>query len=175
MNMEELGKAMGGKGNLVILIGELSDEPAHGRTDGIKQVVKEQFPIIKVTREQTAHWKRESGKTIMEDWLASGQQIDGVAANNDEIALGALQAIKAARKIGKIPVGGTDGTHDALQSMDKGELNNTVFQDPVGQGNEAVNAAYLLVKKEPNPKVVDGVIWIPYQKVTKENYKTFMK
>jgi inositol transport system substrate-binding protein len=102
MNMEELGKAMGGKGNLAILIGELSDEPAHGRTDGIKQVVKEQFPNIKVTREQTGHWKREPGKTIMEDWLASGQQIDGVAANNDEMALGALQAIKAAGKIGKI-------------------------------------------------------------------------
>ena len=59
--------------------------------------------------------------------------------------------------------------------MAKGELNNTVFQDPVGQGNEAVNAAYLLVKKEPNPKVVDDTIWIPYQKVTKENYKSFMK
>jgi hypothetical protein len=56
---------------------------------------------------------------------------DGVAANNDEMALGALQAIKAAGKIGKIPVGGTDGTHGALESMDKGELNNTVFQDPV--------------------------------------------
>jgi len=175
MNMEELGKAMGGKGNLAILIGELSDEPAHGRTDGIKQVVKEQFPNIKVTREQTGHWKRESGKTIMEDWLASGQQIDGVAANNDEMALGALQAIKAAGKIGKIPVGGTDGTHDALESMDKGELNNTVFQDPVAQGEEAVNAAYLLVKKEPNPKIVDDNVWIPYQKITKENYKSFMK
>jgi inositol transport system substrate-binding protein len=175
MNMEELGKAMGGKGNLAILIGELSDEPAHGRTDGIKQVVKEQFPNIKVTREQTGHWKRESGKTIMEDWLASGQEIDGVAANNDEMALGALQAIKAARKIDKIPVGGTDGTHDALESMAKGELNNTVFQDPVAQGEEAVKAAYLLVKKEPNPKMVDDNVWIPYQKITKENYKSFMK
>jgi inositol transport system substrate-binding protein len=141
MNMEELGKALGGKGKLAILIGELSDEPAHGRTDGIKQVVKKQFPKIKVTREQTGHWKREPGKTIMEDWLASGEQIDGVAANNDEMALGALQAIKAAGKIGKIPVGGTDGTHDALESMGKGELNNTVFQDPVAQGEEAVNAA----------------------------------
>jgi len=175
MNMEELGKAMGGKGNLAILIGELSDEPAHGRTDGIKQVVKEQFPNIKVTREQTGHWKREPGKTIMEDWLASGQQIDGVAANNDEMALGALQAIKAAGKIGKIPVGGTDGTHDALVSMEKGELNNTVYQDPVAQGEEAVNAAYLMAKHEPNPKVVDSNVWIPYQKITKENYKSFMK
>jgi inositol transport system substrate-binding protein len=103
MNMEELAKAMGGKGNLVILIGDLSDEPAHGRTDGIKQVVKEQFPNIKVTREQSGHWKLEPDKTIMEDWLSSGQQIDGVAANNDEMALGALQAIKAAKKIARSP------------------------------------------------------------------------
>jgi inositol transport system substrate-binding protein len=175
MNMEELGKAMGGKGNVAILMGELSNEAAIGRTDGIKKVVKEKFPDIKVVREQTGNWKREQGKTIMENWLASGQEINGVASNNDEMALGALQAIKATGKLGKIPVGGTDGSRDALASMDKGELNNTVFQDPVGQGEEAVNAAYLLVKKEPNPKVVDGNIWIPYQKVTKENYKSFMK
>jgi len=175
MNMEELGKVMGGKGNVAILMGELSNEAAIGRTDGIKKVVKEKFPDIKVVREQSGNWKREQGKTIMENWLASGQEINGVASNNDEMALGALQAIKATGKLGKIPVGGTDGSRDALASMDKGELNNTVFQDPVGQGEEAVNAAYLLVKKEPNPKVVDGNIWIPYQKVSKENYKSFMK
>jgi inositol transport system substrate-binding protein len=175
MNMEELGKAMGGKGNLVILMGELSNEAAIGRTDGIKKIVKEKFPDIKIVREQTGNWKREQGKTIMENWLASGQEIDGVASNNDEMALGSLQAIKAAGKLGKIPVGGTDGSHDALESMSKGELNNTVFQDPVGQGEEAVNAAYLLVKKEPNPKVVDGNIWIAYQPINKENYKSFMK
>ena len=175
MNMEELGKAMGGKGNVAILMGELSNEAAIGRTDGIKKVIKEKFPDIKVVREQSGNWKREQGKTIMENWLASGQEINGVASNNDEMALGALQAIKATGKLGKIPVGGTDGSRDALASMDKGELNNTVFQDPVGQGEEAVNAAYLLVKKEPNPKVVDGNIWIPYQRVTKENYKSFMK
>jgi inositol transport system substrate-binding protein len=175
MNMEELGKAMGGKGNVVILMGELSNEAAIGRTDGIKKVVKEKFPDIKIVREQSGNWKREQGKTIMENWLASGQEINGVASNNDEMALGALQAIKAAGKLGKIPVGGTDGSHDALESMDKNELNNTVFQDPVGQGEEAINAAYLLVKKESNPKVVDGNIWIPYQKISKENYKSFMK
>jgi len=175
MNMEELGKAMGGKGNLVILMGELSNEAAIGRTDGIKQVVKEKYPNIKIIREETGNWQRVQGKTIMENWLASGQEINGVASNNDEMALGALQAIKAAGKLGKIPVGGTDGSHDALESMDKGELNNTVFQDPVGQGVEAVNAAYLLAKKQPNPKAVDDIIWIPYQPVTKENYKSFMK
>jgi len=175
MNMEELGKAMNGKGNLVILMGELSNEAAIGRTDGIKQTVKAKFPNVKIIREQTGNWKREQGKTIMENWLASGDQIDGVASNNDEMALGALMAIKAAGKLGKIPVGGTDGSHDALASMDKGELNNTVFQDPVGQGFEAVNAAYLMVKKQPNSKIKDDIIWIPYQKITKANYKNFMK
>jgi inositol transport system substrate-binding protein len=153
----------------------LNHEAALGRTDGIKQVVKEKFPDIKVTREQTGNWQRVQGKTIMENWLASGQEIDGVASNNDEMALGALQAIKAAGKLGKIPVGGTDASRDALESMNKGEMNNTVFQDPVGQGEEGINAAYLIVRKEPNPKLVDGIIWIPYQKVTKENYKSFMK
>ena len=68
-----------------------------------------------------------------------------------------------------------DASHDALESMDKGELNNTVFRDPVAQGEEAVNAAYLMVKKEPNPKVVDGIIWIPFQPVTKEKDKSFLK
>jgi inositol transport system substrate-binding protein len=175
MNMEEVGKCMGGKGNLAILVGELSNEAAIGRTAGIKKVVQEKFPDIKIVREQSGNWKREQGKTIMENWLASGQEIDGVASNNDEMALGALQAIKAAGKLGKICVGGTDASQDALKSMANGELNNTVFQDPVAQGEESVNAAYLMAKKEPNPKVVDDKIWIPYQKVTKDNFKSFMK
>jgi inositol transport system substrate-binding protein len=116
MNMEEVGKCMGGKGNVVILMGELSNEATLARTDGIKKVIKEKFPDIKVTREQTANWSRAEGKTVMENWLASGQEIDGVAANNDEMALGALQAIKAAGKLGKICIGGVDGTHDALEA-----------------------------------------------------------
>ena len=174
-NMEELGKAMAGKGNVVILMGELSNEAAIGRTDGIKKVIKEKFPNIKVIREQTGNWQRDQGRTIMENWLASGDKIDGVASNNDEMALGALMAIKAAGKQKQIVVGGTDGSADALASMDKGELHNTVFQDPVGQGEGALEAAYLLAKKQPNPKVKNDILWIPYQKITKENYKTFMK
>lgn len=174
-NMEVLGKAMGGKGNVVILMGELSNEAAIGRTAGIKKVIAEKFPNIKVIREQTGNWKREEGRTLMENWLASGDKIDGVAANNDEMALGALLAIKAAGKLRQIPVGGTDGSGDALASMDKGELNNTVYQDPVGQGNGAIEAAYLMVKKQANPKVKNDIIWIPYVPITKDNYKSFMK
>jgi len=59
--------------------------------------------------------------------------------------------------------------------MDKGELNMTVFQDPVGQGEGAIEGAYLVAKHESNPRAKSDVIWIPYQKITKENYKSFMK
>jgi inositol transport system substrate-binding protein len=172
---EEVGKVLGGKGNIVILMGELSNEAAIKRTEGVKKVMKAQYPNIKIIREQTGNWQREQGRTLMENWLASGDQIDAVASNNDEMALGALMAIKATGKLGKIYVGGTDGSPDALDSMDKGELNMTVYQDPVGQGEGAVEGAYLAAKKQPNPRAKDDIIWIPYQKITKANYKQFMK
>jgi inositol transport system substrate-binding protein len=174
-NMEELGKAMHGKGNLVILMGQLDNEAAINRTKGIEQVCAQKFPAIHIIRKQTGNWLREQGRTIMENWLASGITINGVAANNDEMALGALMAIKAAGKLGQIPVGGTDGSADALASMARGELNNTVYQDPVGQGEGALEAAYLMAKHMPNPKIKDGVIWIPYVPITKANYRSFMK
>src|SRR5215471_4490490 len=142
---------------------------------GSRKSSRKNSRISRSPANKTANWTREQAKTVMENWLASGQEIDGVGSNNDEMALGALQAIKAAGKLGKIPVGGTDASRDALESMGRGELNNTVFQDPVAQGEESVNAAYLLAKKQPNPKVVDDRIWIPYQKVTKENFKSFLK
>jgi inositol transport system substrate-binding protein len=172
---EEVGKALGGKGNVVILMGELQNEAAIKRTEGVKKTLKEKFPGIKIIREQTGNWQRTEGRTIMENWLASGDKIDAVASNNDEMALGALMAIKAAGKLGKIYVGGTDGSPDALDAMDKGELNMTVYQDPVGQGEGAIEGAYLAAKHQPNPHAKSDVIWIPYQKITKANYKSFMK
>jgi inositol transport system substrate-binding protein len=172
---EEVGKVLGGQGNIVILMGELSNEAAIKRTEGVKKVMKAQYPNIKIIREQTGNWQREQGRTIMENWLASGDKIDAVASNNDEMALGAIMAIKATGKLGKIYVGGTDGSPDALDSMDKGELDMTVYQDPVGQGEGAVEGAYLAARKQPNPRAKDDVIWIPYQKITKANYKQFMR
>jgi inositol transport system substrate-binding protein len=173
--MEELGRIMGGKGNIAILMGELSNEATHSRVDGVKKVIKEKYPGIKVIREQTGNWRREEGRTIMENWLASGDQIDGVAANNDEMAIGALMAVKAAGKLDKIPVAGIDAEPDALDSMDKGEMACSVFQDGFGQGSDAAEAAYLAAKNQPNPKLKDRFVIVPYQKVTKANYKSFMK
>ena len=170
LQMEWLADKLGGKGNVVIMNGNLSQEAAQQRTAGVKEVAAK-FPDIKITKEDTANWSRAEGLALMENWLSTGDQIDAVASNNDEMALGALEAIKAAGKLGQILVGGVDASPDALASMDKGELNVTVFQNAAGQGEGGIKAAIALARGEK----IEQITWIPYELVTPENYKDYMK
>ena len=101
MQAEWLAEKLGGKGNVVIMNGDLAQEAAQKRTEGEKQVFAK-FPDIKIIKEDTGNWSRDQGLALMENWLASGDQIDAVASNNDEMAIGAIQAIDAAGKLGEI-------------------------------------------------------------------------
>lgn len=168
--MQWIADKLGGKGNVVIMMGNLDQEAAQKRTEGVKQVAAK-YPDIKITKEQTGNWSRAEGLALMENWLSTGDQIDAVASNNDEMAIGALSAIEAAGKLGKIIVGGVDASPDALQEMDKGRLNVTVFQNAKGQGEGGIKAAIALARGEK----IDQITWIPYELVTPENYKTYMK
>ena len=169
MQAEWIADKLGGKGNVVIMNGDLAQEAAQKRTEGEKQVFAK-FPDIKIIREDTGNWSRDQGLALMENWLASGDQINAVAANNDEMAIGALQAIEAAGQLGNILVGGVDASPDALQEMDKGRLNVTVFQNAKGQGEGGIKAAIALAKGE----AIDQITWVPFELVTPENYKTYM-
>jgi inositol transport system substrate-binding protein len=171
MQMEYLAKMMNGKGNLAIILGELSSVGTHGRTEGVKEVLKN-YPGIKIVEEQTANFMRDEALDLMTNWLSSGKKINAVAANNDEMALGAILAIKNAKlKPNKdIFVGGVDATPDALKAVEKGELTVTIFQDAKGQGLGAIESAYKLAKGEK----VEKNTWIPFQLVTAENYKEFL-
>lgn len=170
LEMTQLAKLAGGKGNVVVLQGDPANEAAIQRTKGCQDVVKEN-PGMKVTKVQAGNWYRDEGLAIMENWLQSGDQIDVVCANNDEMALGAVQALKNAKKLDKVLVGGIDATSDALAAMKSGELEVTVFQDAVGQGGGAVDTAVKLVKGEQSDKDVD----VPYQLVTPDNIGKFQK
>jgi inositol transport system substrate-binding protein len=152
------------------MMGDLSQEAAQKRTQGVEQVAAK-YPGIKITKKQTAKWDRAQGLALMENWLASGDQIDAVASNNDEMAIGALSAIDAAGKLGKIIVGGVGASPDALAEMDKGRLNVTVFQNAKGQGYGGIRAAAALATGQK----IDMQIWIPYELVTPENHKQYMK
>ena len=167
VEMQALADLAGNKGNVVILIGDPANEAAVLRTKGCKDVAAERgMPVIK---EQAGNWYRDQGLEIMENWLQSGDQIDVVCANNDEMALGAIEALKNANKLDEVLVGGVDATADALAAMEAGELEVTVFQDAAGQGGGGVDAAVKLARGESVPDLID----IPYELVTPENMADF--
>jgi ABC-type sugar transport system substrate-binding protein len=108
----------------------------------------------------------------MSNWMSAGVEFDAVVANNDEMAIGAIQAMKAAgMDMANVIVGGVDATQDALAAMQAGDLDVTVFQDAAGQGKGALDAALKLAKGEK----VDTKVYVPFQLVTPENMAQFAK
>jgi len=171
LEMEQLALLAGGVGNVVIMQGELTNEAALDRTKGCEDVVAKN-PGMKVVETDTANWDRAQGQALMENWLQSGTEFTIVCANNDEMALGAILALKAAGKtlgVDGVLVGGVDATADALASLEAGELATTVFQDASGQGGGGVNAAIMLI----NGETVEDYVDIPYQLVTLDNIADF--
>jgi inositol transport system substrate-binding protein len=170
LEMEELARLMNHRGNVAIMVGELASNGAQLRTTAVENVIAK-YPAMKVVEKQVGNFQRERGLDLMNNWLTAGVKIDAVAANNDEMAIGAIMAIHQARiKPGKILVGGVDATPDALAELAKGTLAVTVFQDARGQGRGAVDAAMRLSRGEK----IDSFVWIPFELVTRENYKTFV-
>lgn len=172
LEAKEVCRLLGGKGNAVIMMGELSNQAARMRTQSAKDVLKtDECKGISVVEEQTANWQRTQGSDLVTNWLSSGIEFNAVIANNDEMAIGAIQSLKAAGKDMKdYVVAGVDATQDALAAMQAGDLDATVFQDAAGQGKGALDAALKLVKGEK----VEKKVYIPFQLVTPENVKDYV-
>ena len=133
LEMEALGKCMGKKGNVAIMLGELASNATRGRTTGTKEVIAK-YPDIKVVQEQTANYQRNQAIDLMTNWITMGEEINAIASNNDEMAIGAILAMQqAGMSPDQVCVGGVDATADALDYMEQGLLDVTVFQDE-GQG-----------------------------------------
>lgn len=167
MEMEALAKRMNYKGNVAILMGALSAEEARQRTKATEEVIAK-YKEMKVVEKQSAQWMRNEAVDVTSSWLLSGDKIDAIAANNDEMAIGAIMALNQSGKK-DILVAGIDGTPDALQFIKSGKLALTVFQDAAGQGKGAVTMA----KQVLDGKNADKFMWIPYQVVTQDNYAEF--
>jgi len=167
---EFVAKKLGGKGNVAILMGSMGTAPQIGRTQGTKDVIAK-YPGMKVVREQTANFARPDAVTVVENWLASGIQIDAIVANNDEMAIGAVQVLTEKKLKDKVLVTGVDATSDALKFVAEKKLDMTVFQNGGAQGRGAVQTALKLVKGESVPTFTA----IPFEPVTFDNYKKYMK
>lgn len=160
MQTEYVVQKLNGKGNVVILRGDDANEAAIKRTEGVKQILKN-YPDIKIVAEDTGKWQRTLGMQITESWIKNGIQFDAVVCNNDEMALGAIMALKNANKINNVTVAGIDATADALNVMKAGDLKVTVFQNASGQGGGAIKAAYKIIKGEK----IDSNNYVPYELV----------
>ncbi|HBQ78837.1 MAG TPA: rhizopine-binding protein [Erwinia persicina] len=169
LQMEALARLANYQGNVGVMIGNLSDAGALQRTRDVEQVVAK-YPKMKVVQKQTANYSRSEGMDLMLSWITNGEAIDIVAANNDEMAIGAIMALdQSGKKKGSVLVGGIDATPDGLKAMASGKMQVTVFQDAVGQGKASVAVAQRMIKGEK----VESYHWIPFELVTPQNMKQY--
>ncbi|MDZ5700021.1 sugar ABC transporter substrate-binding protein [Chelativorans sp. M5D2P16] len=168
--LKEQGKDEGAK--IVVMMGELSNQAARMRTQDVHEVIAtDECSFMEIVEEQTANWQRTEAADLMTNWLSAGLQFDAVVSNNDEMAIGAIQSMKAAGiSMDEMIVGGVDATQDALAAMKAGDLDVTVFQDATGQGKGAVDTALKLASGEG---IEDQKVYIPFQLVTPENMDKF--
>jgi ABC-type sugar transport system substrate-binding protein len=156
---------------ILVMQGDLANQAAVMRTKDVHDVIATpDCAFIKIIDEQTAGWDPVKAQDLMTNWIAAGHKPDAVIANNDNMAIGAINAMKAAGwDMKDVIVGGVDATQEALAYMKAGDLDVTVFQDAAGQGGGAVKAAMSLAKGEK----VESKVWIPFQLVTPENMEQF--
>lgn len=159
MAAEYLVKELGEKAKVVELEGVSGASATRERGKGFHNIADKQLDVL---TSQTAEFDRTKGLNVMENILQGNKDIQAVFAHNDEMALGAIEAIKAAGK--DIIVVGFDGNDDALKAVENGELKATIAQQPSLIGEEAVNAAEKILKGDK----VDDTISVPLKLVTKE-------
>ena len=165
-------QGLGGGAKAYVMMGELSNQAAVQRTKDVEDILGiDMCNFIEVIDQQTANWSREQANSLMTNWLSSGEEFHAVIANNDEMALGAIQAMKAAGiDMADVVVGGVDATQDALAAMQAGDLDVTVFQNAAGQGSGALNAAIALANGED----VEQKVYIPFELVTPANIADYL-
>jgi len=167
LETKEVCKLLGGKGDILVMVGDLANQAAVQRTKDVHNVIATpECAGMKILDEQTAVWDPVKAQDLMTNWISAGMKPAAIVANNDNMAIGAIQAMKAAGwDMKTIVVGGVDATQEALAAMKAGDLDVTVFQNAAGQGHGALDAAMKLAKGEK----VDRKVYIPFELVTPAN------
>lgn len=171
LQMTEVCRLLQGKGDIVIMMGELTNESARQRTQDVYDVIATP-PChgIRVLDKQAANWKRTEAADLMSNWLSAGLHPQAVVANDDEMAIGAIQSLRQARRLAGTIVAGIDATPDALAAVKAGDLKVTVFQNAPGQGRGAVDTALKLIRGQSVP----GSVWVPFELVTPANLTNYL-
>jgi methyl-galactoside transport system substrate-binding protein len=168
----------------IMLKGEPGHQDAELRTKYSVQAITDAGLKVDKLAEDSAYWDRPKAVEKMKTFLAKfGDKIDLVLANNDDMALGAIEALRqegynTGNAAKYIPVVGVDATAPALQALEQGTLLGTVLNDAKNQGKATFDLGLALASgkaaSSTSWKLTDGkYVWVPYAKVTMENYKQF--
>ena len=176
----EMDKNKDGTMDVVILTGEPGHPDAIARTKFSVQAIKDAGIKVNILAQDTAMWDRSKAQDKMAAFLgAQGEKIEAVLGNNDDMALGAIEALKAKGYFANnkfMPVVGVDATAPGLQALKDGTLLGTVLNDAKNQGTATLNLAVALSKGLTPSKdnagyeITDGkYVWVPYKKILKAN------
>lgn len=167
LEMQHAIDEIGGEGNVVILEGPIGQSAQIQRLEGNENILAEYEGKIEVLAQQTANWSREEALTLVENWLETfSGKIDAIVAHNDEMALGAIQALEAANLTDEIVVTGVDAILDGCNAVKDGSLLGTVYQDAALEGSDAVQKAYDVLEGTVTEKELS---YIDMKWITKDN------
>ncbi len=167
--------------NVVLLKGEKAHSATDGRTRGVKRTLESSGKTINYVFEDYADWDQELAKHLFEIFLRTGSPVDCVLCENDSMAIGVIEACKAANiDLSALPVLGVDATAEGCAAIKNGEMAFTVCQSGVGQGQAAVKAAIQFARGE-SVESLEGVsedgkyVWVPFEKVDSTNVSQYSK
>lgn len=142
---------MGEKGDFVELFGAPADNNAQTRSNGFTTVIS-QYPDLVAVGKEVADWDRTKGHDKMQSLMQANPVINGVISGNDEMALGAIAALKEAGKLEGVVIGGFDGSPDAVEAVQAGELAYTVLQPVAVFSKAAVELADEFIRTGKAPE-----------------------
>ncbi len=168
---EYLFTVMGGSGKVLELEGIAGTSAARDRGAGFQQALDGAAGKIERVAKQTANFKRDEGLTVAQNLLQAQPDAPGIFAHNDDMALGAVEAVAAAGLAGKVHIVGFDAAPDAVKAVKDGKMDGTIAQQPALIGQLAVETAVKVAKGETVEKSIPVEITL----VNKDNVDQFLK
>lgn len=162
-----VSKQLGGKGQIAILEGNMGQSAQIKRYEGLENTILKE-PDITCVAALSADWSRDKAMQITEDWLGKYKELKAIICENDDMAMGALQACEAQDRT--LILIGVDGIPDALEAIRAGKLTASVLQDAAGQADTVIDVAVKAAKGEP----VEKRYKVPFQLITKDNVDQFI-
>ncbi|MCC8179736.1 MAG: sugar ABC transporter substrate-binding protein, partial [Planctomycetes bacterium] len=141
------------------------------RWEGFKSACLDKRPDITLLASQTGDYERDRGMKVTEDWIQSFPQFDAIIAANDQMALGAIQALKTAGRLQGVLISGVDGVDDALRAIKSGEMAQSILQNAPAQAKAAYDAMKKILAGEALPKE----IIVPFESLTAANIAEYYK